>query len=148
MSGHSPALPTILPGSRVPWCKSASLPEPTGLSTTYPVTSLPSPPPFLLLAQPAPATLASLLFLQHARHHPASWPFHWVFSSRCSLSLHFHSTLTTERPFLGIQLKCPSHPFLPSLLYFLSSTLGGPPPSSLSRSRTVLEHGRCLTNIC
>lgn len=41
-----------------------------------------TPPPFLLVPSPAhsaPATGASSLFLQHARHNPASRPLHVLF---------------------------------------------------------------------
>ena len=44
--------------------------------TPFLISSLPSPPPSLPLGHSVPAAWATWLFLQHARHSPASGPLH------------------------------------------------------------------------
>lgn len=54
--------------------------ERKALHNLAPITSLSTLPTTPFLAHSAPVTLATLLFLQHALHAPASGPCHWLVS--------------------------------------------------------------------
>lgn len=69
-------------------CRRKSPVLPTQPCMTCSVPSLPSPPPSLPLAHSAPGTRASLLFLQHIRHGPASGTLHWLFPRPRTLFSH------------------------------------------------------------